>query len=116
MMSAHELASILRGTSLTAESASARRDLAGLAERYARSPAERWAPVLPELDWAIAGDGELAETARRARGGLMEDVALRLGAFLPHELGRRYGGAVLSVPRERFVLPEDIGHSADDAP
>jgi protein-L-isoaspartate(D-aspartate) O-methyltransferase len=100
--------------------------LAAAAARWAYVRADRWSPVPPELDEAIARDQELAEAARAARRGLLDDVARRLEGLLPEELdprtvtrtvttARAYG-ALLEVPRERFVLPEDIASSAADAP
>jgi protein-L-isoaspartate(D-aspartate) O-methyltransferase len=72
---------------------------------------ERWERVHPEVDEEIAGDAELAVAARLARHRLVRTVVSRLG-----ELPPAYIDALLMTPRERFVLPEDIAHSADDAP
>lgn len=93
-----------------------RRRLATLAGRYAHARRDRWAPVPPELDAAIAEDGALAEAALRARFRLTHDVVRRVGTSLPTSLLPRYLDALLRAPRERFVLPEDIALSADDAP
>jgi len=87
------------------------RALAAAAARYARARADRWAPVPAELDAAIADDAELGAAARRARAELCATLVQRL-----NDPRRHYLDAVLAVPRERFVLPEDIAHSADDMP
>ncbi|MCC6551850.1 MAG: hypothetical protein IT372_02360 [Polyangiaceae bacterium] len=84
--------------------------LAALAGRYARGPGARWSPVPPELDAAIAADPELAAAARAARERLAAGLAQRFG------FPDRLLDPILRVPRERFVLPEDIGASADDSP
>jgi protein-L-isoaspartate(D-aspartate) O-methyltransferase len=86
-------------------------ELAALAARYARAHPGRWVRVPAELDRAIEGDAGLRRAAYAARVGLVSGLSLRLGRLDP-----RYLEAVLEVPRERFVLPEDIAHSADDAP
>jgi protein-L-isoaspartate(D-aspartate) O-methyltransferase len=83
--------------------------LAALARRYARVD-QRWLPVPAELDAAIAADAGLAAAARAARVGLVGELA---GHFTFRE---RLLEAMLAVPRERFVLPEDIAASADDTP
>lgn len=84
--------------------------LSAFAERYARPHVDRWSPVPAELEAAIAEDAELAGAARAARVRLVADLASRFG------FRERLLQAVLTVPRERFVLPEDIGASADDRP
>jgi protein-L-isoaspartate(D-aspartate) O-methyltransferase len=93
-----------------------RRDLVAAAARWSRTPADCWAPVLPELDRAIAADRQLAEAGRWARHGLIGAALRRLGGLVPVEAVARYAEALLVVPRERFVLPEEIAASADDAP
>jgi protein-L-isoaspartate(D-aspartate) O-methyltransferase len=77
---------------------------------------DRWAPVPPEIDAAVAADAALAEAAHRARFQLTEDVIHRVGTALPVPLLPRYLDSVLRAPRERFVLPEDIALSAHDSP
>jgi len=84
--------------------------LAARAARFARPRAERWNPVPPELDAAIAADVELAAAARRSRVRLCAALAQRF------HFRDRLLDPVLRAPRERFVLPEDIGESADDTP
>jgi protein-L-isoaspartate(D-aspartate) O-methyltransferase len=84
--------------------------LAALAARYAGCRSDRWAPVSPELDAAVGADVELAEAARWARTQLVAELARRF------EFPARFLDAVHLVPRERFVLPEDIAASADDTP
>jgi len=54
---------------------------------------------------------ELGEVARGCRLSLVESLARRLGPF-----DERHLRAVLDVPRERFVRPEDVEHSASDTP
>ncbi len=94
----------------------ARRRLAKLAEPYARPRPLWWRPVPAELDQAIAADRDLRDAARRARAYLVDDVARHVGKLvLPSDLAR-YTAALLDAPRERFVRPEDIASSADDAP
>jgi protein-L-isoaspartate(D-aspartate) O-methyltransferase len=84
--------------------------LAALGARYDGRRADPGGPVPPELDAAIAADAELSEAARGARKQLVAELA---GRF---EFPARFLAAILAVPRERFVLPEDIAASADDAP
>lgn len=91
-------------------------DLAALAQRWGRMRADRWAPVPAELDRAIAADAPLAEAARWARRPLVQTVARRLDDLIPVEPGSAFTEALLRVPRERFVLPEDMAYSADDMP
>src|ERR1019366_3711918 len=52
---------------------------------------------------------ELREVARGCRLSLVEAVAKQLGP-----LDERHLNALLEVPRERFVRPEDVPLSADD--
>lgn len=85
--------------------------LSSLATRYSNERPDKWAPVPEGLDRTIARDHELAAVARRARDGLAYHVERRFGPF-----DSRYLDAILYVPRERFVLPEDIALSADDMP
>src|SRR6185503_2335324 len=94
----------------------ARRELAALAGRYAHARSDRWALVSPEIDDAIAADAPLADAARRARRGLVREVTRRLGDLPAPPTLPRYMDALIRVPRERFVLPEDIALSADDLP
>jgi protein-L-isoaspartate(D-aspartate) O-methyltransferase len=54
---------------------------------------------------------ELREVARGCRLPLVDGVEKQLGPFHPLHLR-----AVLEVPRERFVRPDDIERSADDVP
>lgn len=93
-----------------------RRELATAGARWSRAPADCWAPVLPELDRSIAGDRDLAEAGRSARRGLIRTASRRLAGLLPVDAVARYAEALLAVPRERFVLPEEIAASADDVP
>ena len=93
-----------------------RTDLATIAARYARAPGERWAPVPEALDHAIAADAELAEACVWARRNLLAEASRRLGGLVGREVLARYAAALLAVPRERFVLPDDLAISADDAP
>jgi protein-L-isoaspartate(D-aspartate) O-methyltransferase len=94
----------------------ARRDLAVAAERWSHARPDRWAPVPPELDHAIAADRDLAEAALWARRYLLRDALARLEGLLPADAIARYAEALLTVPRERFVLPEEIAASAEDMP
>jgi protein-L-isoaspartate(D-aspartate) O-methyltransferase len=55
---------------------------------------------------------ELREVARACRLSLVEAVEKQLGG----SLDPLYLQAVLDVPRERFVRPEDIERSAEDVP
>jgi protein-L-isoaspartate(D-aspartate) O-methyltransferase len=91
-------------------------DLAAAAKPWSHARPDRWAPVPPELDRAIAADVRVAEAARRARRHLLRDAAQRLGDLVPTETVERYAEVLRAVPRERFVLPEEIASSADDAP
>jgi protein-L-isoaspartate(D-aspartate) O-methyltransferase len=54
---------------------------------------------------------ELREVARGCRLPLVESVDRQLGRFHPLHLR-----ALLEVPRERFVRPDDVERSADDTP
>ncbi|KYF62204.1 hypothetical protein BE11_37450 [Sorangium cellulosum] len=84
--------------------------LAALASRYDGRRPDRWSPVSEQLDAAIAHDVELAEAGRVARAPLVAELARRF------EFPAHYLDAILLVPRERFVLPEDLAASADDTP
>jgi protein-L-isoaspartate(D-aspartate) O-methyltransferase len=75
--------------------------LASLALRM-RDAVRRDDPVLAQ---------ELREVARGCRLRLVDSVSRQLGPF--HD---RHLRALLEVPRERFVRPEDIERSADDIP
>lgn len=112
----HRLTSQERPRATIDSAEAARGALIALAERYARVRRDRWAPVEPEFDAAIGADAALAAAARSARFGLIHEVSQRLRPLLPEPLLPRYLEALLSVPRERFVLPEDIALSAADAP
>ncbi|MFT3766905.1 MAG: hypothetical protein QM820_15515 [Minicystis sp.] len=94
----------------------ARRELDQLGGQYARPPMERWSPVPEPLDQAIAADRVLWSTAMRARQNLALQIAARLEKLIPRDDVARFTTALIAVPRERFVLPEDIGTSDDDAP
>jgi protein-L-isoaspartate(D-aspartate) O-methyltransferase len=94
----------------------ARRDLEAAAAPWSRARADRWAPVPAEIDRAVAADRGLAEAALRARGALLRTASRRLSGLLPPGAVERYGEALLAVPRERFVIPEEIAGSADDMP
>jgi protein-L-isoaspartate(D-aspartate) O-methyltransferase len=91
-------------------------DLAAAAEPWAHARADRWAPVPAELDRAIAADVRVAEAARWARRHLLRDAVQRLGDLVPAAAVARYAAVLRAVPRERFVLPEDMASSADDTP
>jgi protein-L-isoaspartate(D-aspartate) O-methyltransferase len=54
---------------------------------------------------------ELREVARGCRLPLVESIDRQLGSFPAHHLR-----ALLEVPRERFVRPDDVVRSADDTP
>jgi protein-L-isoaspartate(D-aspartate) O-methyltransferase len=54
---------------------------------------------------------ELREVARGCRLELVQSVERHLGRF-----DARLLGALLEVPRERFVRPADVARSADDTP
>lgn len=62
-------------------------------------------------DAAGAYPHELGEVARGCRLALVETVQRQLGPF-----DARLLGALLEVPRERFVRSEDVARSADDTP
>jgi protein-L-isoaspartate(D-aspartate) O-methyltransferase len=59
----------------------------------------------------FALEQELREVARGCRLPLVDSVQKQLGPF-----DARHLRALLEVPRERFVRPEDIEKSADDTP
>lgn len=84
--------------------------LSAFGARYGRPREQRWAPVPPELDAAVAADLDLAAAARASRTRLCTALKQRF------EFSERLLEAVLRAPRERFVLPEDIGYAADDTP
>lgn len=54
---------------------------------------------------------ELREVARGCRLPLVDSIERHLGPFDPRHLA-----ALLEVPRERFVRPEDMERSAEDVP
>jgi protein-L-isoaspartate(D-aspartate) O-methyltransferase len=64
-----------------------------------------------EIEGLLAADADLERTARTARAGLVADVVGRAGPFDPPMLT-----ALVEVPRERFVRPDDIGDSTVDTP
>jgi len=115
-MSTHGLSADVRQRAEAEDLAPARAELEAFARRYGRPRDERWAPVAEELDRAIAADRELAAAARAARLGLVKKVTRRLAGLVPAEIVARYIDALVAVPRERFVLPEDIALSVDDDP
>jgi protein-L-isoaspartate(D-aspartate) O-methyltransferase len=87
-------------------SAKARLDLIG---RWYASRPRGTTPT--EIEALIAADADLERTARMAREDLVTEVDHRAGPFDPELLS-----ALLEVPRERFVRPDDIGDSTVDAP
>jgi protein-L-isoaspartate(D-aspartate) O-methyltransferase len=72
--------------------------LVSLAGRVRRTPSRRL-------------EEELREVARGCRLPLVEGIQKQLGPFDAHHLA-----AILEVPRERFVRPEDVERSAEDVP
>ena len=94
----------------------ARRDLFALGARHARPRAEMWKPVPEALDRSVAEDRDLAAAALAARRELVGGMASRLAGLVDPEAVDLYADVLLAVPRERFVLPEEIGSSADDMP
>ena len=77
-----------------------------------------WLASLSEIVLKRTRDGqadvyprELAEVARGCRLALVDTIERQLGPF-----DRRFLDAVLEVPRERFVRPEDVAQSAEDIP
>lgn len=92
------------------------RALAVAAVPYARPYADRCSPVPAELDRAVAADDALRRAAIEARRWTLRQIAARLVGLLDPADLTRFAPALLAVPRERFVLPEDIAASADDAP
>lgn len=90
-----------------------RRKMAELSQRerqeWLASLAERLPDAGPALNGVLAQ--ELREVARGCRLPLVESVARQLGPF-----DRRHLGALLEVPRERFVRAEDVERSAEDMP
>lgn len=85
------------------------RERLGLLGRWYASRPRGTAPF--ELETLIESDMELGRTARTARIDLLAEVDRRAGPFEPRLLA-----ALLEVPRERFVRPEDIAESAADTP
>jgi protein-L-isoaspartate(D-aspartate) O-methyltransferase len=63
----------------------------------------------PRVDPVVAQ--ELGEVARGCRLLLVDSVERNLGPFDPRHLE-----ALLEVPRERFVRPDDVERSAEDVP
>ncbi|HVY46501.1 MAG TPA: hypothetical protein VHB21_11510, partial [Minicystis sp.] len=84
-----------------------------LAARYRRP--DRWEAVSAELDRAIACDAELAREARAVRELTFQNLR-PLPVAVPPSLLDRFAAAYARVPRERFVLPEDIALSVEDEP
>jgi len=78
-------------------------------QEWLSSLASRWRRAPGRPDALLAQ--ELREVARGCRLRLVDSVARQLGPF--PELHQR---ALLEVPRERFVRPEDIDRSAQDIP
>jgi len=115
-MSIHEPIAESRRTEELESNESARVELEAIARHYGRPVVQRWTRVPEALDRAIAMDRALAAAAHRARVGLLREVSRRLMGLLPAEVVARYMDALLAVPRERFVLPEDIALSVDDVP
>jgi protein-L-isoaspartate(D-aspartate) O-methyltransferase len=89
-----------------------RRKMAGLSPRqrqdWLASLASRPGGIDPNDTVRVQ---ELREVARGCRLSLIEALSRRMGPF-----DERYLRAILEVPRERFVRPEDIEHSAADTP
>lgn len=112
----HGLVSVLQRHVVIQGEGAARRDLAALGRTYARPEGEQWAPVHHAHDEAIAADAALAEAGRHARLALTRAVVRRIGTIVPVDILGDYVDALLAVPRERFVRPEDIAASADDTP
>lgn len=98
----------MNDTLLAHEVRVARERLGQLGIWYAARPA---GTSLDELEHVVASDEELERVARISRISLVAEVDQRAGPFEPHLLS-----ALLEVPRERFVLPEDIGESTVDVP
>jgi protein-L-isoaspartate(D-aspartate) O-methyltransferase len=89
-----------------------RRKMAGLSPRQR----QEWLASLASMPGGIDVSDtprvqELREVARGCRLSLVESLATRLGPFDDAHLG-----AILEVPRERFVRQEDVEHSAADMP
>jgi protein-L-isoaspartate(D-aspartate) O-methyltransferase len=87
---------------------SARERLGLIGRWYASRP--RGTPLC-EIENVIAADADLERTAWTARAALAAEVDRRAGPFDADLLS-----ALLEVPRERFVRPDDIGASAADTP
>ncbi len=85
-----------------------RRKMAQLSRRQRR---EWLTSLAAQVGSADAHAQELGEVARGCRLSLVESIARELGPF--EELHLR---AVLDVPRERFVRPEDLERSVEDTP
>ena len=60
---------------------------------------------------ALASGGDFAMVARECRMDLAARIEAHLGPFDPRHLR-----ALHEVPRERFVRPEEVTHSAEDVP
>jgi len=77
----------------------------------------RWYAARPRgtppqvIEALVAADADLQNLARLARVGLAAEVERRAGPFDPELVS-----ALLEVPRERFVRPDDIGDSTADNP
>ena len=109
----HEALFLPRHVDVKQDADDARSQLAKLALRYSSAHSE---PIPSEVDSAIAYDTVLASVARSARDAAWPGVLQRLEPFFPHASPARFRQAFLAVPRERFVLPEDIARAADDVP
>ena len=89
-----------------------RRKMAGLSPRQRQEWLASLASRPGGVDWSDTPRlQELGEVARGCRLALVESIARRLGPF-----DERHLTGVLEVPRERFVRPEDVEHSAADTP
>jgi len=64
-----------------------------------------------DLALGITVDPRLRAAARAAREPLVARIERELGPFDPLHLR-----ALLEIPRERFVRPEDLGRACDDTP
>jgi protein-L-isoaspartate(D-aspartate) O-methyltransferase len=93
---------------ISSEVRRARDRLSQLGRWYASRPGDTPAD---ELDDLVAADHELERVARTARIDLVADVDRRAGPF-----DGRMLAALLDVPRERFVRPNDIAESTIDTP
>jgi protein-L-isoaspartate(D-aspartate) O-methyltransferase len=93
---------------VTSDVRRARERLILLGRWYASRPRGTTAEEMAEI---VGGDRELERIAETARLDLAVEVDRRAGPFESRLLS-----ALLTVPRERFVRPSDIGESATDTP